>query len=100
MMAPAMMNRRQFCRAAAVGAALLARIPTAVAATYDLLIKGGRVIDPSVGLDEVRDVGITGGRIVAVGGNLEGDATDTIDARGKIVAPGLIDIHSHAGRTK
>jgi dihydroorotase len=95
-----MMNRRQFCCLAAAGAAMLARIPTAVAATYDLIIKGGRVIDPSAGLDGVRDVGIAGGRIVAVDVNLAGDATDTIDARGRIVAPGLIDIHSHAGRTK
>ena len=53
-----MMNRRQFC--AAAGAAMLARIPTAFAASYDLLVKGGRVIDPSVGLDAVRDVGIAG----------------------------------------
>jgi dihydroorotase len=95
-----MMNRRQFCCAAAASAAMLARIPTAFAATYDLLIKGGRVIDPSVGLDGIRDVGIASGRIVAVGVNLAGDATDTIDAGGKIVAPGLIDIHSHAGRTR
>ena len=95
-----MMNRRQFCCLAAAGTAMLARIPTAVAATYDLVIKGGRVIDPSAGLDGVRDVGIAGGRIVAVEVNLAGDATDTIDARGRIVAPGLIDIHSHAGRTK
>ncbi len=94
------MNRRQFCCLAAAGTAMLARIPTAVAATYDLVIKGGRVIDPSAGLDGVRDVGIAGGRIVAVDVNLAGDATDTIDARGRIVAPGLIDIHSHAGRTK
>lgn len=79
---------------------MLVRIPAAFAATYDLLIKGGRVIDPSVGLDGIRDVGIAGGRIVAVEANLAGDATDTIDARGKIVAPGLIDIHSHAGRDK
>ena len=79
---------------------MLVRIPAAFGATYDLLIKGGRVIDPSVGLDGIRDIGITGGRIVAVEANLAGDATDTIDARGKIVAPGLIDIHSHAGRDK
>ena len=95
-----MMDRRQFCCLAAAGAAMLARIPSAVAATYDLVIKGGRVIDPSAGLDGVRDVGIAGGRIMAVEANLAGEATDTIDARGRIVAPGLIDIHSHAGRTK
>src|SRR5687768_8729190 len=98
--ATAMMNRRQFCCAAAAGVAMLARVPATVAATYDLLIKGGRVIDPSVGLDAVRDVGIAGGRIVTVEASLAGDAAETIDARGKIVAPGLIDIHSHAGRTK
>jgi dihydroorotase len=94
------MNRRQFCCAAAAGAGMLARIPTALAATYDLIIKGGRVIDPSVGLDAVRDVAIAGGRIVAVEANIAGDATETIDAGGRIVAPGLIDIHTHAGRNK
>ena len=81
-------------------AALFTRIPTAFAATYDLIIKGGRVIDPSVSLDATRDVAISGGRIVAVAANIAGDATETIDARGKIVAPGLIDIHTHAGRSK
>jgi len=75
-------------------------IPNAFAATYDLIIKGGRVIDPSVSLDATRDVAISGGRIVAVAANIAGDATETIDARGKIVAPGLIDIHTHAGRSK
>src|SRR5262252_2951516 len=94
------MNRRQFLCAAATGAAIIARVPSANAATYDLLIKGGRVIDPSVGLDGVRDVAIAGGRIVAIDADLKGDAADTIDARGKIVAPGLIDIHTHAGRGK
>jgi dihydroorotase len=95
-----MMNRRQILCAAAAGAAVATRIPNVQAATYDLLIKGGRVIDPSVGLDGVRDVAIAGGRIAAVEAGIMGDATDTIDARGKIVAPGLIDIHTHAGRGK
>jgi dihydroorotase len=93
-----MMNRRQLVCTA--GAALLARVPNARAATYDLMIKGGRVIDPSVGLDAVRDVAIAGSSIVAVAANIAGDAAETIDARGKIVAAGLIDIHTHTGRGK
>ena len=95
-----MMNRRQFICAAAAGAALLARVPQALAATYDLIIRGGRVIDPSAGIDGTRDVAVVGGKIAAVEANIAGDATETIDARGKIVAPGLIDIHTHAGRSK
>jgi dihydroorotase len=93
-----MMNRRQLV--CATGAALLARIPNAFAATYDLIIKGGRVVDPSTGLDAVRDLAIAGGRIAAVEASIAADAAETIDARGKIVAPGLIDIHTHAGRSK
>jgi dihydroorotase len=92
------MNRRQLVVAA--GAALLARVPKAFAATYDLIIKGGRVIDPSAGLDAIRDVAIAGGKIAAVEANIADSAAETIDARGRIVAPGLIDIHTHAGRGK
>jgi dihydroorotase len=95
-----MMNRRELVCSCAAGAALFARVPKALAATYDLIIKGGRIIDPSVGLDAIRDVAIAAGKIAAVEANIAGDATETIDARGKIVAPGLIDIHTHAGRSK
>jgi len=94
-----MMNRRQLVYSMG-GAALFAHVPNAFAATYDLLIKGGRVIDPSIGLDAERDVAIAGGKVVAVEADIAGDATQTINARGKIVAPGLIDIHTHAGRSK
>jgi dihydroorotase len=69
----------------------------ALAATYDLIIKGGRVIDPSLGIDAVRDVAIAAGRIAAE--SIAADAAETIDARGKIVTPRLLDIHTHAART-
>jgi dihydroorotase len=97
-----MLNRRHLLRtgAATVAAAVIARMPRAFAATYDLVIKGGRVIDPSLGLDAIRDVAIAKGKIAAVGESIAGDAAETIDAGGKLVVPGLIDIHTHAGRSK
>ena len=93
-----MMNRRQLMGAS--GALLFADLRKTRAATYDVVIKGGRVIDPSAGLDAVRDVAIANGKIVAVEPEIPGDATQKIDARGRIIAPGLIDIHTHAGRSK
>ena len=93
-----MMTRRNFFLATAAGAAVLSRSTNLFAATYDLIIRGGHVIDPSLRINEVRDVAISGGRIAAVEANIAGDATETIDARGKYVTPGLIDIHTHAGR--
>src|SRR5580704_18807172 len=96
-----MITRRQFVSAAAgAGAFAWARVPKARAAGYDLIVKGGRVIDPSVGLDAVRDVSIAAGKIAAVEPNITGETAATIDARGKIVTPGLIDIHTHAERSK
>jgi len=89
------MNRRHFLCASA---ASFARVGNVSAATYDLVIRGGRVIDPSLGLDAIRDVAIVAGKIAAVEADIRVDAADTIDARGKIVAPGLIDIHTHAAR--
>lgn len=95
-----MLNRRQFLSsAAAAGAAMLARIPRAFAARYDLIIKGGRVIDPSVRLDAIRDVAISGGRIAAIEATIAEETADTLDARGKLVVPGLLDIHAHVGRS-
>jgi dihydroorotase len=96
-----MLNRRQFISSVATSAALFARAPRAVAAAakYDLIVRGGRVIDPSVRLDAIRDVAISEGRIAAVQANIAGDAADTIDARGKLVVPGLLDIHTHTGRS-
>ena len=75
------------------------RLARGQSARYDLLITGGRVIDPSVRLDAIRDVAISGGRISAVEANIVADAVEVIDARGKLVVPGLIDIHTHAGRS-
>ena len=96
-----MLNRRQFVRAATAGAVAFARFADRVeAASYDLIVRGGRVIDPSLRLDAIRDVAVAGGRIAAVEADLKADAADTIDARGKIVVPGLLDIHTHAARVK
>jgi dihydroorotase len=62
----------------------------------DVLIKGGRVIDPAQGLDGVRDVALAGGRVAAVAEILpEHEARRVLDARGRIVTPGLIDVHGH-----
>jgi dihydroorotase len=97
-----MLNRRQFVSAVAAPAMMIARAPTAfaaVAARYDLIIRGGRVIDPSVRLDAIRDLAISEGRIAAVEARIAGDAADTIDARGKLVVPGLLDIHTHTARS-
>jgi len=96
------MNRRRFLGASAVAGASFG-ISGALAATagkYDLVVKGGRVIDPARKLDAVRDVAIANGRIAAIEANLTGEGIETIDARGKLVVPGLIDIHTHAARAK
>ena len=97
-----MVNRRQFLSTAVAGVAAFAHVPRAFAgqaSKYDLLIRGGRVIDLSVRLDAVRDVAIAGGRIVAVEPGITAAAGDVIEARGKLVVPGLIDIHTHTGRS-
>jgi dihydroorotase len=67
------------------------------AAKYDVLVVGGRVVDPANRIDRVMDLGISGGRITALQPKLSmADAAETINAGGKLVVPGLIDIHTHA----
>jgi len=64
---------------------------------FDLVLKGGRVIDPTQGIDGIHDVGVAAGRIAAVLPDLSG-AGETIDLRGALVLPGLIDTHAHVFR--
>ena len=63
---------------------------------YDLLVKGGEILDPSQGLRDWQDVGIAHGRIAEVGPDLSpSEASKTVDVRGQTVVPGLIDLHMH-----
>jgi dihydroorotase len=63
---------------------------------YDLILRGGRVIDPSQKLDGVADVAFSAGKVARIGPKLEaGPNTDVRDVSGLIVAPGLIDLHTH-----
>src|SRR5262249_46290338 len=63
---------------------------------YDLILHGGRVVDPSQKLDAVTDIAFSGGKVVRIGAGLRADAeTDVRDVSGRIVTPGLIDLHTH-----
>lgn len=64
--------------------------------SFDLLIKGGRLIDPASGRDKQQDIGLAKGEVVAIGAGLPTEgAAKVVDAVGCIVTPGLIDLHSH-----
>ena len=63
---------------------------------YDLLIRGGRVIDPSQGLSAVTDIAIRQGKVARIAPNIrESEARQVLDARRMIVTPGLVDVHVH-----
>src|SRR6266436_8864256 len=65
-------------------------------ARYDLILKGGHVIDPKNGVDRIADIAIRGGKIAAVESDLPASAAGkVIDAAGLYVTPGLVDIHVH-----
>jgi len=73
---------------------LLFAAASAPAQQFDLVLAGGRVMDPETGLDAVRNVGVSGGKIVRIATEPL-DGTHVIDARGLVVAPGFIDLHQH-----
>jgi dihydroorotase len=70
--------------------------PAPAAPRYDLLLRGGHVIDPRNGIDAVRDVAIAAGKVALVAPSIDpAGAGKTIDVAGLYVTPGLIDIHAH-----
>jgi len=99
-------NRREFLSALGgtliAGTSMAAR-PVAVTTTgtasaplvFDTLIRGGTLHDPGRGIAGPMDIGITGGRISEVAATASDTARRTIDARGLVVTPGLVDIHVH-----
>ena len=66
---------------------------------YDIVLKHGRVIDPETGLDEVRNVGIKGNRIMEISAN-ELTGKEVIDVTNLVVSPGFIDPHAHGQTNK
>jgi dihydroorotase len=85
-----------FLSSSAAAAPQQGREKAAVPANYDLLIAGGRLIDPAKKLDQLVDVAVVNGKIAALGPNLpRAAAKQVFDATGKIVTPGLIDMHGH-----
>src|SRR5687768_6663891 len=60
-----------------------------------LVLKGGRVIDPSAGRDEIADVLLDDGKVLGVGKIEAREGAEVVDVKGKVVAPGLIDVHVH-----
>jgi dihydroorotase len=93
---PRVLTRRAFL--AAAGVAPFARATERPSAQYDLVVKGGRILDPGQRLDRKADIAINGDTIVAIQPDIDNShARDVIDARGKLVTPGLIDLHVHVG---
>ena len=61
----------------------------------DLILKGGRLIDPASGRDETADIAFGDGKVIEIGRDLPSDGAQVVDARGLLVVPGLIDLHTH-----
>jgi dihydroorotase len=81
---------------ATLAVAGLAAAASAAEPKYDVLLRGGHVIDPRNGLSAVRDVAIAAGKVAAVAPKIDpGEAFKVIDVAGLYVTPGLVDIHAH-----
>ncbi|MBV8778423.1 MAG: amidohydrolase family protein, partial [Alphaproteobacteria bacterium] len=61
----------------------------------DLIITGGRIVDPKNGRDEIADIAFAGGKVAEIGRGLPPGGAEIVDAAGKLVVPGLIDLHTH-----
>ena len=97
-----MPTRRRFLASSGRSLAILAGAPALLLPSrreYDLVIRGGRLFDGTGTRGRGGDVAITGARIVALGRGVRGQGREEIDARDLAVAPGFIDIHSHADGT-
>jgi len=98
-------SRRDFLRVSLGPALVCTLVPgredllgaqSSPAPRYDLLIRGGRVIDPSQPLSAERDIAVAAGKIVRLAQTIPAkEARQVLDARGKIVTPGLVDVHVH-----
>jgi dihydroorotase len=93
-------RRRDYARRMRQGKTLerrrRARVVPLAAPRYDLVLRGGRVIDPAQGLDGIYDVGIRDGKIGAVLPSIDAsDALHSLDLRDRLVVPGMIDTHAH-----
>ncbi len=90
---------RKWIRCLAVFAATIVIAAPAQAPRFDLVLKGGHVIDPANKIDSVMDVAVAAGKIAAVRTDIPAqDARKVVDVTGFYVTPGLIDMHAHAGQ--
>src|SRR5262245_43500801 len=94
-----LMRTHRLTQVFALALGILAAATSAHAQDYDILLKGGRVLDARNGIDAIRDVAIKDGRIAAVGANIAAaSALKAVDVTGMLVTPGLIDLHAHVYR--
>jgi dihydroorotase len=89
-------DRRAAALRGAAGLIVVLAAPAAAEPRYDLLLRGGHLIDPRNGISAVRDLAIAEGRVAAVGPRIDpAEAFKVIDVSGLYLTPGLVDIHAH-----